>query len=292
MNSAQKSTASLSGLRASLPKTWAVDDRARRYVIPTETLDSLLLSAEIQSGTERQKQVDYARGYLDELGAEAESLSALPPQNFDRARAELQAILAQREFSNHRQPSLWEKVRARIYDLIFRTLDRILSRVGGARSLGNVLLWIAICAAAVFIAYWIFRQWFRRARMEEMALQAAASPARSWQEWAFAARDAASRGDYRTAVHCAYWAGIAHLQALGAIPADRSKTPREYLRTLGRSAGDVPGATLVSDIPARRQALSTLTSLLEKFWYGGQTATDADFRNSLAYLEALGCHLL
>jgi hypothetical protein len=34
-----------------------------------------------------------------------------------------------------------------------------------------------------------------------------------------------------------------------------------------------------------------LTDRLEKIWYGYQIATEADFRDSLAQLEALGCRL-
>jgi hypothetical protein len=119
-----------------------------------------------------------------------------------------------------------------------------------------------------------------------MDLQAAAVPALSWQEWIFGAREAAGRGDYRIAVHCAYWAGIARLQDLGALSPDRAKTPREYLIALTKSKLVLP-----ETLATRQQALTLLTSRLEKIWYGYQTATEADFRDSLTQLETLGCHL-
>jgi len=119
-----------------------------------------------------------------------------------------------------------------------------------------------------------------------MALQAAAVPARSWQEWIFAGREAAGRGDYRMAVHCAYWAGIARLQEVGALSPDRTKTPREFMANL-----EQPKMVAPEILAGRRQALSTLTSRLEKIWYGYHYATEADFRDSLAQLETLGCHL-
>jgi hypothetical protein len=119
-----------------------------------------------------------------------------------------------------------------------------------------------------------------------MALQAAAVPSRSWQEWIFAAREAAARGDYRMAIHCAYWAGIARLQELGALSADRAKTPRENLRALAKSKLILP-----ETLATRHKALSLLTSRLEKSWYGYQIATEAEFRDSLTQLETLGCHL-
>ena len=119
-----------------------------------------------------------------------------------------------------------------------------------------------------------------------MALQSAAVPTRSWQEWVFAAREAAGRGDYRMAIHCSYWAGIARLQDLGALSPDRAKTPREYLRALTKAKLVLP-----ETLATKQQALSLLTSRLEKIWYGYQIATEADFRDSLTQLEILGCHL-
>jgi hypothetical protein len=117
-------------------------------------------------------------------------------------------------------------------------------------------------------------------------LDAAAVPLRSWQEWVFAAREAAGRGDYRMAIHCVYWAGIARLQDLGTLSPDRAKTPREYQRALTKAKLILP-----ETLATRLQALSLLTSRLEKIWYGYQIATEADFRDSLTQLENLGCHL-
>ena len=98
--------------------------------------------------------------------------------------------------------------------------------------------------------------------------------------------EAAGRGDYRGAIHCAYWAGIARLQDLGALAPDRAKTPREYLGALGKSKTVQP-----ESFATREQALSLLTVRLEKIWYGYHMATEADFRDSLNQLETLGCHL-
>jgi hypothetical protein len=119
-----------------------------------------------------------------------------------------------------------------------------------------------------------------------MALTGAAIPARSWQEWVFAAREAAAGGDYRLAIHCAYWAGIARLQDLGALSPDRAKTPREYLRALAESK-----LVFVENPQMRREALARMTSRLENTWYGYHAASEADFRDSLAQLEILGCRL-
>jgi hypothetical protein len=285
LEDARKSTETLRSYRESLPKTWVVDGGSRHYDVSTDLLASRLVKAERQPEL-RSQQLDQARDYLNALAAETASLSGHPAPRTDSARAKLDAILARSAYAHTRQESWWEKLRARIGGIFLDALDRIFRRVGGQASLGYVLLWIGICAAAILIAYWIFRRWFRAARGEEMALQGVAVPSRSWQEWIFAAREAAGRGDYRLANHCAYWAGIARLQDLGALAPDRAKTPREYLHALTRSKLLLP-----ETFATRQQALSMLTSRLEKIWYGYQVATEADFRDSLTQLETLGCHL-
>jgi hypothetical protein len=285
LESARKSPEALRAYRESLPRTWAVDVGGRRYDVPTDLLVSRLVKAERRPEL-RKQQLDQARDYLGALAAETALLSTRPPPRTDSARAKLDAILARPEYTHTRQESWWEKLRARINEILYNAWVRIFRQVGSQKSFGYALLWAGVCAAAILIAYWIFRRWFRTARGVEMALQAAAVPSRSWQEWVFAARKAAGRGDHRMAVHCAYWAGIARLQDLGVLPPDRAKTPREYLRALTKSKLILP-ETLAS----RQRALSMLTSRLEKIWYGYQIATEADFRDSLTQLETLGCHL-
>jgi len=285
LESAGQSAETLRAYRESLPEAWAVDAGGRHYDVPTELLASRIERAEKQPAL-RGQQVEQARDYLDALAAETASLSGQSPSRTDSARAKLDAILARSEYAHTQQQNWWEKIRARINEILFNSLVRILRRVGGQTSLGYVLLWLGICAAAILIAYWIFRRWFRAARGEEMALQAATVPSRSWQEWVFAAREAAGRGDYRMAIHCAYWAGIARLQDLGALAPDRAKTPREYLRALAKSKLVLPETAAT-----RLQALSMLTSRLERIWYGYHIATETDFRDSLTQLETLGCRL-
>ncbi len=282
---AGESTEALREYRESLPKTWSVDTGGGRYEVRTDLLASRLLKAEKQPG-DRAEQLGQAREYLDALASEAGSVAAHAPASDASSRAKLDAILARPEYARARQQSWWDKLRARVDKFLLDALVSILSRVGGQRSLGYALLWIAICVTAVLIAYGIFRRWFRAAGAEEMALQAAAVPLRSRQEWIFGAREAAGRGDYRTAIHCAYWAGIARLQDAGALPADRAKTPREYLGALSGSKLVLP-----ESLSTRQAALSRLTSRLEKNWYGYYNATEADYRDSLAQLENLGCHL-
>ncbi len=286
LDTAQASTENLRSFREALPVAWAVDAGGRHFDVPAALLASRLLKAEKQPEY-RKQEIGQARDYLDALAAETASASGIELHSSDSARAKLNAILARSEYAQaQRQVSWWDKLRARINEIMFRALQRLLGRVGGQKSFGYELLWIGVCAAAILIAYWIFRNWFRAAKVAEMALQAAAVPLRSWQEWVYAAREAAERSDFRGAIHCAYWAGVTRLQELGALAPDRAKTPREYLGALSKSKILQPETFVV-----RKQALAALTSRLEIIWYGYHAATEADFRDSLTQLETLGCHL-
>jgi Domain of unknown function (DUF4129) len=285
LETARTSPNALGSYRNSLPKSWAVDSGGRHYDVSTAEVVSRLAKAETQPEV-RTREIDQAQAYLDALAAEAASASGPSSPGITVKRAKLQAILARPEYASRPRASAWERIRSRILRAIDKALEFLFGRFHGQAYFGNALLWLALCAAAVLIAYWIFRRWFRAARVQEITLQAEAAPARSWQEWIFAAREAAGRGDYRVAIHCAYWAGVTQLQHIGALAPDRSKTPREYLRALTVSNVVVP-----ETLAPRRQALSALTSRLEKCWYGYQAATEADFRECLTQLESLGCPL-
>lgn len=286
LDSAGKSTETLGAYRDALPKNWSVVTGGRRFDVPTNPLVSRLAKAEKQPEFRRQ-QVAQAREYLDALTAEVASLSGQPsPSALDSARPKLDALLSRPGYTRARQESWFDRLRDRVSDILFEALDRMFGKVGGQKTFGYALLWIGVAGAAILIANWVFRNWFRAARAAEMALGAVSVPSLSWQEWIFASREAAAHGDYRMAIHCAYWAGITRLQDSGALAPDRAKTPREYLQAFAKSKLVVPEA-----LADRNQALARLTSRLERIWYGHQHATEADFRDSLAQLEILGCRL-
>jgi Domain of unknown function (DUF4129) len=122
--------------------------------------------------------------------------------------------------------------------------------------------------------------------MQSLPPSATTFSSRTWQEWIRLAREAASRGDFREAVHSAYWAGVARLEDTGVVPKDRTKTPREYLRIVtDKTAGEMALHSI------HRESLSTLTNRLERIWYGNRSASPEDFQDSLRQLEALGCPL-
>ena len=61
-----------------------------------------------------------------------------------------------------------------------------------------------------------------------------------------------------------YWASISRLESKRLWPADRARTPREYL-------------SLVAAEDPRRAGLATLTRNFERTWYGGRAAAEGDY---------------
>jgi hypothetical protein len=101
-----------------------------------------------------------------------------------------------------------------------------------------------------------------------------AASARDWQLWLADARKAAAAGLWREAIHLVYWAAISRLESKRLWPADRARTPREYL------------ALMMPEDP-RRDGLASLTRSFERTWYGGREAAESDYRNAEALAVSL-----
>jgi hypothetical protein len=108
------------------------------------------------------------------------------------------------------------------------------------------------------------RRWRIRLIPESDGPAAGAASARDWQLWLADARRAAAAGQWREAIHFVYWATISRLESKRLWPADRARTPREYL-------------ALVASEDPRRAGLATLTGNFERTWYGGRAADKSDY---------------
>ena len=104
---------------------------------------------------------------------------------------------------------------------------------------------------------------------------ATAASARDWQLWLRDARDAAAKGAWQEGIHLLYWASISRLESSGQWPADRARTPREYL-------------ALLSPENAQRAELVRLTQSFERTWYAGRAAAEADFLAAEQVASRLG----
>ena len=270
------STNKMAELRDSLPKRWTITTSEGAYNISSQPLRNQLTTL---SSTE-------AKVWVDNLEQEIETSSETGGAEARSARARLEGILARKEFSAVRPPSAWELLKQRIRLWIERQLLRLLGSIGRHPIGGQILFWLILVGGVLAIGVWVFRLLTRGDQLAALPRSELVGVTRSWQEWLRAAREAANRGDFREAVHSAYWAGIARLEDVGVVPRDRTKTPREYLRLATEPA---PAALAAAAAPQR--PLAGLTSTLERVWYARREAVAEDYRESLRQLEALGCQL-
>jgi Domain of unknown function (DUF4129) len=261
--------------RKALPSSWTVSTPERTYSISTKPLqDQLGASSTLKAET-----------WIEHLQVEIERSHKKEVTSFN-AKPELDKILGGREFAGVRPPSAWELLRQRIAAWIGRTLAALFGNILRHPMGTQILFWLLLIGGVAFVALWIFRFMSNREDAHSFKPTSSILTARTWQEWIRTARQAAARGDFREAVHSAYWAGIARLEETGALPRDRTKTPREYLRLVNasRSAGTSPQQNY-------KEPLTALTSRLERIWYANRAASSEDFSDSLRQLGALGCPL-
>jgi hypothetical protein len=266
----------IGSFRDALPPNWTVTTSERNYSVSSQPLRDQLTPAS------REK----ALLWMDRVAEEIDHAALVPPPALSNARAELDRVLAQSQFAAVRPPSRWELFRQRVEAWLERMLEKLFRGIGRHPIAGEFLFWIIVVGSVVGIALLLFRYLISRDRLDSLEPSAWVVNTRTWQEWIHFARKAAERGDFREAVHSAYWAGIVRLEDTGVVPKDRSKTPREYLR----SVADPQAGEFLSR-PTYREPLAALTSRLESVWYANRGAGPEDFQESLRQLEALGCQL-
>lgn len=250
-----------------LPPVWAIGTADGNYFLPAASLRVLLENTPPAA-------ISPARQWLDVHATELERL-AIAPQDSNRAPAVLRAILAQEQFAPPRPQSLWDRIRERLNLWIAQLVERLFGSISRYPVTGTIVFWAALAGAVSLLVYWLITLLRSRTTALNLTAPDQASPRRTSSQWLSALSEANERGDLRTAVQCAYWAGIARLQDTGALPTVSAKTPREFLRLLA------------SDLSL--QPLRTLTSSLERIWYGCAEATPVDLSTCMKSLEELGC---
>ena len=278
--------AGLAALHKDLPSHWEVNTGEYHYSLSAEPLSGLLHEAE--SGKNEKSiaaKASEAAAWAFDLANQAKAYAAVQSRADLNARTALERILTRREFGGVKGPSAWDLFRQRVNRWIGDRLLRLFRQIGRYPVGATVLFWLIIVAVVVWLAVVLFRHWTRRAALDELQAPDSVAYVRTWQEWVQAAREAATRGDFREAVHSAYWAGISYLEDSEVVRKDRTRTPREYMRLVSNST------QLVATGRTTREALSALTLVLEQVWYGMRPASNQDFAKAMKSVEGLGCHL-
>jgi len=213
------------------------------------------------------------------LQDDSQQIDSQPAPNSDHAseRKSLNAILAQRAYQNATRVTMRERFLewfSNELDKFFASLVRIGARAPWIGLLLRVLLIAGACTALVWLVLRIEKQ--SRVRLiPEVDASPGGPSARDWQLWLRDAQAMAAQGRWRDAIHFLYWAAISRLESKRLWPADRARTPREYL---GLLAGTDP----------RKPNLAALTRSFERTWYGGRDAAADDFNSAMDLARALG----
>ena len=273
-NSGSDSTA-LHKLRVSLPAKWTVKAGDQNFSVTTDWLydDVARIEGDPRANTDLLQR---AKQRLAEYHESAKAFATPAAQDVASSLAKLNEILGAREFQSIRGPSWFEIQRARLYSWIARHLENLFGHLGHGRAIANVVAWTAIALVALVLLLWLVRTSIRAGAQAKIDLRGASAAGQDWHFWLREARAAAASGDYRAAIHAAYWAAVARLEETNSLPEDRSRTPRESLRLIRRES-------------AAYAPLSQLTRRFELVWYGYRAATDADWADAMQQLETLGC---
>lgn len=192
-------------------------------------------------------------------------------------RATMREILAGRDFRQLEQQSVRDAVLEKLSNWLNRLLDRASRLRARSAWLGSLIVWgfiTFVCLALIWALLQLERRWRVRLVPEERAPAQSAASARAWQVWLEDARRAAAAGQWREAIHFVYWAAISRLESRRLWPADRARTPREYL-------------ALVASTDPRKSGLAALTGSFERTWYGGRPASESDYRKAEEIVSTL-----
>lgn len=262
-------------LVASIPDQVSVTTSSGEIKISYKPLKDALTTLKAADEKTRPGLLREIREYADAMNSAAEAYEK-PAADSGAAHRQLDEILSRREFKT-KGPSAKDALLARIYYWIERWLSKIMFKGQASFDLMRLIIYLLVGTAATLLLLWTIR---RLRRPQEELPQREIIPfspsARSWRAWLADARTQAQKEDWRNAIHLAYWAGISYLEEHGAWKPNRARTPREYLRLIGKAATQYP-------------VLAALTRKLEIVWYGYGTAAEADFHEALGQLEKLGC---
>jgi hypothetical protein len=192
-------------------------------------------------------------------------------------RANLNNILAEHRFHRiHQDPNLLQRAWEALLNWILERLNHVAAYGGRNPWIARLLEGIAIITPCVLIAWWVMVRLRQQASTPHLVQPVApnAPSAREWQRWLADADSFAQAGRWRDAVHHVYWAAISRLESNGLWPADRARTPREYL-------------ALLSGTHALQSDLRGLTQSFELIWYGNRPAAEQQYREARASLEKL-----
>lgn len=206
-----------------------------------------------------------------------------PAINPQQVQAQLKAasILQQKQFQYaDTGPSWWQLLLSHISNWLDHLL--FLAAMASAHRpwIGRLIEWtLLVAASAGLLAYALQVVRKDRALAARWVGPNGTAAREPGVDWPALAQAAAAVGNWREAVHAAYWAAIERLSREGRweqqSAATTLRTPREYLRLLENGS-------------RQREWLGTLTGLLERVWYAQRPTGERDYAQACDLAGMLG----
>ena len=202
---------------------------------------------------------------------------AAPTRSFNAADiAALQPILERPEFQWNRPPSPLEEWWNDLWAKINEWFNNLFGTDGVSIPIPGEAFTITASILLAFVLLYIFRGLFSdfiaEASMDEehMAGDELLTAETALQK----AKDISRAGDYRTAVRYLYLSSLLTLDERGLLRFDRSKTNREYLRS-------------VAAFPQLSAPLRDVIEVFDRVWYGFQPLDEASFQHYVQKVDQL-----
>jgi hypothetical protein len=164
----------------------------------------------------------------------------------------------------------------RILDFIAEIMDRLAYGVQNGMYYGRVPLVIAAVLVFFFSLYFIARNLSRNlVREADLAAENGDGDALLTSQGAMQrAQTLSGQGDYRNAVRYLYLSSLLILDEHGVLRYDRSRTNREYLRS-------------VSSKPELAKPLNDVIDVFDRVWYGFDAVDDDTYQSYVKHVDEL-----
>jgi hypothetical protein len=189
----------------------------------------------------------------------------------------LKEILARPEFQWKEgqaiQPPNWL---ADLYERFLNFLDRILFGAANVVYQGQDLLKVAVVLLFLLALYFISRGLSRSLAQEaQLAAEAGTNDELLTSQSAFKRAETLSmQGDYRNAIRYLYLSSLLILDEQGLMRYDRSRTNREYLRS-------------VSSKPELAKPLHDVIDVFDRVWYGFESVDEQTYQSYVRHVDEL-----
>jgi len=189
----------------------------------------------------------------------------------------LKEILARPEFQ-------WQKTQARenpawlqkIFDFIGKLMEQLSYGVQNMVYYGRVPLIVAAVIVFLISLYFISQNLSRNlVREAQLAVENGDGDSLLTSSGAMQrAQSLSSQGDYRNAVRYLYLSSLLVLDERGLLRYDRSRTNREYLRS-------------ISTKPELSKPLSDVIDVFDRVWYGFESVDENTFQSYVKHVDEL-----